>query len=530
MKTVDLNKLYWLIPIALFLLQTVFTFHSLGQIRYEELNESILTTLFFDERMVRNGVHTSIGWYSLLLITFKLFGFSLQTVKVVRLVFYLVSLVCLAILLKKLFPTWKAILILLIVGLSPSLLFFNTLALSHGFDLLILPIVLLLLYLLDFRKQKTALMISFAIFALSIFASMVYPSFMLYLPSLVIFYLWKLKAYYQMSSRAPKGRGDLDYDSIKIATSVASLLPRNDKKGFMGKVWLHLAVSAVAFLLPLILGFLYVQNRSILIVDREWGNAGIFRSFGLNSLNISAENFATGWIELLRDLFVDSTSSYHFEPNKVEFSDVYPLFGLILLTFTLWQFWPQIKDKWLFVGLPVLEIIISLAVISISTGGVRRATPLLVSIYFLMAVVVYFIGRVKGKKFWVQLVGYFAVFLILGHHLIAYPINLSHIKDPSRFKIEAWSEDGETPQQMIDRLADVAKKQDLYFDCRQLGPGSQCWYDLIYAAVESSCRFNHLNCHKIYGYSFRENRFKEITVEELGRVERLGNVGEVGYF
>ena len=117
---------YWLTAFIIFTLQLIFTFNSMSQIRYEELAESVRNVYWFQNHIVYDGVSSNVGWYSILALFYKLFGFSLFSAKILRLIISFISIFCLALLLKKYIGTKKAFLPLVAIGLSPTLLFFST--------------------------------------------------------------------------------------------------------------------------------------------------------------------------------------------------------------------------------------------------------------------------------------------------------------------------------------------------------------------------------------------------------------------
>ncbi len=145
MKQSFYYRLYWGVVLFLFFVQLLYALNSQSQIRYEELAESVRNPYWIQNRLVYDGISSNIGWYATLTILYNIFGFSLFIAKFYRLVFHLVSLVCLALVIKKLIPVKKSWLSLLAIGLSPTFLYFNTLQTSYGLDLQYLPICLYLI-------------------------------------------------------------------------------------------------------------------------------------------------------------------------------------------------------------------------------------------------------------------------------------------------------------------------------------------------------------------------------------------------
>src|SRR3989338_2500880 len=211
----ELKFIYWLIPILLFVLQAVYTFNSLNQIRYEELEESVVSPYWVQNGVVQNGASGNLGWHFLLVAVYNIFGFSLFAGKFVRLSLVLISLFCLAAVLRKYLGEKGAFLPLLTIGLSPTLLYFNTQQTVYGMDLVYLPILLYLLSQLEFvRKSENLprsknLALSIVLWSLAMVAFMSYPTFAYYLPALggLFFYkLWNSSNYQSLRSSSSVAR------------------------------------------------------------------------------------------------------------------------------------------------------------------------------------------------------------------------------------------------------------------------------------------------------------------------------------
>ena len=149
-RTVDI--LYWTIALCVFLAQTVFTLSSTSQIRYEELAESVRNVFWLQHRLIYDGISSNVGWYGTLLVIYNLFGFSLNTAKFFRLAIHSVSLLFLALLLRQYLGTKRAWLPLLAIGLSPTIIFFNSLQTSFGIDCDYLIISIYILTKIHFNK------------------------------------------------------------------------------------------------------------------------------------------------------------------------------------------------------------------------------------------------------------------------------------------------------------------------------------------------------------------------------------------
>lgn len=127
--------------------------------------------------------------------------------------------------------------------------------------------------------------------------------------------------------------------------------------------------------------------------------------------------------------------------------------------------------------------------------GMRRYTPVLAAFYTLF---VLSWGNLGNRGNWINkgILG-----LLLVHHLVVYPINLIHLKDPSPNKEPLWFSRLETPQKSLDSLLDSVQKEDLKLVCLdQSNQPFYCRISEVYAAVAGTCLWNNLSCRQILGY------------------------------
>ena len=177
---------YWLLIIFIGLFQLVYTLRSTNKIRLEELAESVRNVYWLQNRTIYDGISSNVGWYGTLLIIYNLFGFTLFTAKYFRVFLHFVSLLCLGLIFDKYFEKKRSWLSLIVIGLSPALLYFNALQTSFGVDLQYFPICLYLLLTLDFAQPVRAGIKQFFLGLLMMIAAMSYPTFLAYIPVMLI--------------------------------------------------------------------------------------------------------------------------------------------------------------------------------------------------------------------------------------------------------------------------------------------------------------------------------------------------------
>ncbi|HUP42445.1 MAG TPA: hypothetical protein VM599_04480, partial [Thermoanaerobaculia bacterium] len=245
---------YWLLPALLSGVQALWIAHSARLLRFEEVAEAVRNVYWLEHRALYDGISTNVGWYGLLLGAYRLFGFSPFTARWVRLGLHAGALLCLAWVLRRGFGRTlgpgRAAVPLLAVGLSPSMLFLNTLETSFGSDLLFLPYLLALLAALPVagggarRGLDWAARAAFG--ALAMVAWMSYPVFAFYLPGLA----W---AYASRPSPGPTARSAPETRRLPGLTAGAAL------------------PALAGFLLPLLAAALWLERPARLFHDPATG-------------------------------------------------------------------------------------------------------------------------------------------------------------------------------------------------------------------------------------------------------------------
>lgn len=470
-KKVDRNLVditYWSIPFFLLIFQAIFTFNSLNQIRYEELAEAVRNPFWLEHGFIYDAISSNVGWYAILLLTYKLLGFGLFGAKYVRLVLSLISLICLAAILKK-YLKRAAWIPLIAIGLSPTILYFNTLSAQFGIDLVYLPICLFLITKTG-SSGFSSLLAALGSGTVAMIAWMSYPTFIYFLPALVLFFIYK---------------------NIK------------NKK--------HLFVGLFAFLLPLVLSFFYIKNSEMLLGDSS-GKFGLFRGGG--AFSADSKVFVGNLNVNITNLFL-RPGGYNFELYSSEFSGVYPVLTIIASFCCLAALW-RVKKGFRFLILAILSVLvlnILVAYFSLDPyGGLRRTTGILAAIYGVYTLSWFFVSNLGQKG--LRYLGMFLLVLLPLHHLLVFGPNLLHLSDPSQFAERQWFALAGSPKQSLALMLGRVQSTGLDLACQnEKGEMVECRYSEIFAAVEGSCLWNKLSCKSINGYDWKRKEFIPLNVD-----------------
>jgi len=190
MPKFTITKFYWLLPFFLFFLQALYTIHSNTQIRWEEM-ELLRDNYWFAHHLVWLRGYDNFGGYATADFMNTVFGFHIFNFKHFRLFLALPSLYCAAFLLERFLGKKAAIMPLLTFGLSPTLLFFNTLQSVYGLDLQYFPI-LLYLAVTTCKNSFLELFKVAMLWLLAMFGWLSYPAMAFYVPVIAILFLKRL--------------------------------------------------------------------------------------------------------------------------------------------------------------------------------------------------------------------------------------------------------------------------------------------------------------------------------------------------
>ena len=316
---------------------------STHQIRYEELAESIRAVFWLDQRLVYDGVYSNVGWYGTLLIVYKIFGFGLFTAKKVRLLLHLAGLYAAVLILRRAFSARQAIVPLLVLGLSPALIYFDTLQTSYGVDVWYGAICLaLVLSIRPWSATRADRLKAAAAGAVAMTAAMSYPAFVLYLPGVVLITRWR-----QLDRRA---------------------------------IWPGVAGAAA----PLLVALAWIQNRTLLLFDPDT-QAGLFRGGG--TLTVDWTTAARAIAVTARDAFVRG-QSYYFDVAQPDFAGAISLAGFLGVIALAGYAAFKGKAERRAGGVAAILFVLCLVVPAVSSGdpGLRRSTGVLAAFFAIFAI------------------------------------------------------------------------------------------------------------------------------------------------
>lgn len=419
-------------------LQALFLPPSLSQIRPEELTESIRHVLWLDYGQYVPGATLLVGYYLPLQVFYHVFGFSFEIAKLFRFGLDIISITCLALLLR------KRLLPLITIGLSPTILFFNSLSVQYGIDLQYLPILL-------FLAKTNNLWVSVLFGMIYTVAYNSYAGFLSLAPALIILFIWQ------------------------------------------NRRWTHWLAAVLGALFMTILLFGQFQDKYHLIHFDKLASP----AHGTGKLTWEPQN---AWSTILA--FTGKPDNYYYEVVKPDLSNVYPWLA-VLATLGLCSYAFIMHKYRLPITLASLTIVINLLILSVTSSvtgeaNVRRASGIIAGFYALYAVAWVVSWRIKNKFLrWIVL----GLLLVLPiHHLLSYIPNYHNLTTPSVNREEFWFHRFGTPSQSLNYLTQRLQQGDLKLHQEYLGVDLSYLYGWAYATLTANCKYNHLSCHRIYAY------------------------------
>ena len=474
-----ITRLYWLLPLALAGVQWWVTTAGLHQIRYEELAEAVRSVWWLDQRVVYDGVYTNVGWYGLLLIVYKVFGFSIFTAKYVRLALHLAGLYAVAGVLRRAMSPGAAIVPLVLFGLSPTLLYFDSIQTSYAMDMSYAAICLALMVSIDFASPRPRdYAKAFAGGAVAMVAAMSYPAFAFYVPSFVIVAIWLMR-------RA----------GASVVSPAAARL---------------LAAELAGLALPLAAVFLFVRNRALLVFDPDT-QAGLFRAGG--QLGFDPAIFQRSMSTVLHDLFVHG-QSYYYEVTRPEFAGWLAIVGLAAAVGTVAYL---VASKQVSVPIVVAAIFLlatSLIVPNLSIEGepgLRRCTGVLAAWFVLFAIAWRYYATAPRRSLW-RSAGLALCLLVPLDSALKLPSLANDEASKSVFRNNDWFVAPDGPPDAVDHFVDLINHGEMLscpFDAD--GQVTPCRYQEIYPALAGYRKWNGLPIVDIQARDWRTGRDLVLT-------------------
>jgi hypothetical protein len=441
----------------LFAAQAAYTIGGLERLGYEELAEGIRNPFWLDHRLVYDGVSSNVGWYGLLLLVYKVAGFSAYTAKYVRLALHAVFLACSSVLLKRWLGLPRAFLPVVAIGLSPTTLYFNNLETSYGTDIQLSAVVLFLIASIAERpSQRRALraLLGAAAGALAMIACLMFPSFLVYVPLLPI-------AHVAMARRSDSQR--------RVANDLT---------------WM-----TAGFCAPLAVAVLFVRNRGALLFDAASGGAGVFRGGG-GALASDPVDITRAIGAVVHDLFVRG-NSYYFSLPHTEFSGlagVVGAWGILAGALVVAWNWKASRAPLALAGALCL-LSIAVPALSRHLPGLRRSTGFITGLYVILACV-WAAPVPAGLRALAVWAGKIACLLLLVHHISVFTPNARFLQASAPPVDDPWFHRFGSPSESIAVWARDFVLQGKPLTCQS--QPENCRFAEIYAAVSGYLRWNGL--------------------------------------
>jgi hypothetical protein len=454
--------IYWSLPLLLTALQGWVSWQFCHEIRGEELAESVRNVYWLEHRLLYDGVSSNVGWYATLMLFYRIFGFSLYSAKIVRLILWALGLFGAAdILREKLGPklAWAP---LLLLGLSPTLLYFGAMQTSFGVDIPYAAICLWLLLASLRRPRADALggCLAFACGFTAMLAALSYPGFLFYFPSLALVALF-----------APAGD------------------PAGPPPGLSSR-WNRFLFAGAGAVLPLALALWYLAPATLLIYDPAT-RTGVFRGGGQMGFDPAVAWHSLGVVR--RDLFVRG-ESYYFELSRPDFSGFAAVAALGWIGLTLVYMGATGRINRLAAGAALLLLVLTLVVPNLSINGLpglRRCTGVIAASVVCFALVwQYYAGLDAARIGWRRAGLALCLLLPLSQAFKIAPL-LADAAQPSRYRAGEWFALRPSPTASLAYVMDqLGRGQILEFYGRD-GKILPIRYQEIYAAVAGTRLWNH---------------------------------------
>lgn len=464
------------VVLIVLLLQIEMDVAASAQLRYEELGESIRNPYWLENHLICDGISSNFGYYSVLLAAYKWFGFSLYTAKYVKLLLLGIALLALFRVLNRwMSVTWSSLLVIT-YGSAPVLLYFNGLQTAFGMDLIYTPIILLLLVELRFDRSWRDILLHAASGITVVIAATSYPSFITYIPSLVLVY------------------------GLRMQYLGVHPLHKDRSTGYLS------GILGVA--LPFIWIVWYADNWEILWHDPVTGR-GLFRGGG--QFNLEWSSLWGSLVASLRDLFSTGRSFYYELPSS-GFNSL--MAQLIYAAFVIWGWWigrhssPYRKAFVVIVLLALISVL--LPSLSNWLPGLRRSTGLVFSLYAMGGLTIWVLLRSSGR--WTVILIGMAAFIWPVHQLSIFKGNAHQMEQPSIYSNLVWFSADDDPTLSLLIWEDQVKN-GLPLRCPETDhPYPQCRFPEIYAVIQGKQVWNGRPPLQIHGIRERDGEKIELSI------------------
>jgi hypothetical protein len=290
--------------------------------------------------------------------------------------------------------------------------------------------------------------------ALAMVACLMFPTFLVYLPLLLIVYLW-------IARRSDSQR--------RVANDVT---------------WM-----TAGFCAPLAVAVLFVRNRGALLFDAASGGAGVFRGGG-GALTSDPVDIARAIGAVFHDLFVRG-NSYYFSLPHAEFSGlpgVVAAWGILAGALVVAWNWKPSRVPLALAGALCL-VSIAVPALSRHLPGLRRSTGFIAGVYVILAVV-WAAPVPAGLRALAVWTGKIACLLLLVHHLLVFMPNARFLQASALQVDDPWFHRFGSPSESIRTWARDFVLQGKPLTCQS--QPENCRFAEIYAAVSGYLRWNGL--------------------------------------
>lgn len=460
--------------IFLFAVQAFFSINLKEYLNLEAAAESLRSPYWLSEGTVFNGISTAVGYSATLAILYEVFGFTVYMAKWYRLALHALSLISVTLMLRKFLGSKLSILPMMVMGLSPTWIFYNYEQAQFGYDLQTFPIILAIATLYKPSSRMKFFSMSFLIGVIFIWSALSYPTILFCAPFLIGVVLWHYFSIFQK---------------------------------LYAKDILLIGLSGLLGVATVIAGFLlYVKDPQLLIYDPAT-KAGILRGGGggfTKQPAVILDHYAT----VIRDLIIQPASYGYWIPNG-EFNFIASrlslLFSLSLSFFFCWKLLKNFTLKQilqrpeviLFAGFFLLAVFcFNFPQLIATFAGMRRITGFLIAFYGLLATMIFF---VESETFKIPRrlsdILYFSIIVLIIGHSVTLVKNYRIAKSNIDANTPSWFKEKESLASSLEYWEQETRAGKPLHCERFISPG--CRYSEIYGAIQGMRKWNNLKPAKV---------------------------------